>query len=74
MNRVKTIVYVSFELIRKISILLYPIIPESSSKVLKVFNINENEIDLNTIIKNDFLKSNSKINKSEILFKKINND
>ena len=74
LNRVKTIVYVSFELIRKISILLYPIIPESSSKVLKVFNINENEIDLNTIIKNDFLKSNSKINKSEILFKKINND
>ena len=69
-----TIVFVSLELIRKISILLYPIIPESAAKVLKVFNINENEIDVNTIIKNDFLKSNTKINKSEILFKKINND
>ena len=74
MNRVKTIIYVSFELIRKISILLYPIIPESAAKVLKVFNINESEINLSTITVNDFLKANTKINKSEILFKKITND
>ena len=74
LDRVKTIIYVSFELIRKISILLYPIIPESASKVLKVFNIVESEIHLSTITNNDFLKSDTHINKSEILFKKISND
>ena len=74
LNRVKTIIYVSFELIRKISILLYPIIPESAAKVLKVFNISESEINLSTITVNDFLKTDTKINKSEILFKKITND
>ncbi|MBS56462.1 MAG: methionine--tRNA ligase [Rickettsiales bacterium] len=74
LDRVKTIIYVSFELIRKISILLYPIIPESAAKVLKVFNIKEGEINLSTITDNEFLKANTNINKSEILFKKIIND
>ena len=74
LDRVKTIIYVSFELIRKISILLYPIIPESAAKVLKVFNIKEDEINLSTITDNEFLKANTNINKSEILFKKIIND
>ena len=74
LDRVETIIYVSFELIRKISILLYPIIPESACKVLKVFNITEGEINLSTITDNDFLKPDDNINKSEILFKKIIND
>ena len=73
-KRLNTIVYVSLELIRKISILLYPIIPESASKVLSVFNISENKIDFNSIIDNDFLKSENKIKKIGILFKKIDNN
>ena len=74
-KRLNTIVYVSLELIRKITIMLYPIIPETSLKVLKIFGINENEITFKSIVNNDFLKANTKINKLEILFKKIiNND
>ena len=61
---------------RKISIMLYPIIPSSSLKVLKIFGIEEKDIKFNTIKNHNELASNSKINKIDILFKKIdsNND
>ena len=42
--RMNTIIYVSLELIRKVTILLYPIIPNSSLKVLDVFGIKEDKI------------------------------
>ena len=58
-------------MIRKLSIMLYPIIPESSLKVLKVFDLNEDNITFESIKNNDFLKTNSNINKINILFKKI---
>jgi methionyl-tRNA synthetase len=70
-ERLNTIIYVSLELIRKISIMLYPVIPASSLKVLKIFNISENKIDFNSIKDNEILKTSSNINKIEILFKKI---
>ena len=70
-KRLNTILYVSLELIRKISILLYPIMPDSSIKALKIFNINENEIRFDSIKKNNYLKFNSNLNKIDILFKKI---
>ena len=56
--------------------MLYPIIPESSLKALKIFNINEDKIDFSTLDNHQYLKSNSNINKINILFKKIdkNND
>ena len=38
-ERLNTIIYVSLELIRKISILLYPIIPATTLKVLDIFQI-----------------------------------
>ncbi len=72
--RLNTIVYVSLEIIRKISILLYPIIPETSLKALNIFNINENEINFATILDNKILISKDKINKVGILFNKISND
>ena len=61
---------------RKISYLLYPIIPESSVKALKIFDIKEKDIDFSSIENNEFLIKDKKINKIEILFKKIekNND
>ncbi len=70
-ERLNTIVYVSLELIRKISILLYPIIPTASLKVLDVFQIKENDIEFNSIKNNEILRTNSKIKKISILFKKI---
>ena len=69
--RLSTIVYTAIELIRKITILLYPVIPETSIKVLNAFNIKENQIDLTSIDDNNILKENNKINKLDILFKKI---
>ncbi len=70
-NRLNTILYTSLELIRKISIMLYPIIPDSSLKVLGVFDISENDVDFNSIKNNEILKTNNKLNKISILFKKI---
>ncbi len=76
MIRLNTIVYTTLEIVRKISFLLYPIIPESSLKALKIFNIEEKDIKLNTVSNNDYLTNGNKINKIDILFKKIekNND
>ncbi len=70
-ERLGTIIYVSLELIRKITILLYPIIPTSALKILNAFEINENEIDFKSIKSNNFLNLGQKIKKINILFKKI---
>ena len=69
--RLNTIVYTTLEVVRKISFLLYPIIPNSSLKALKIFDISKNDIKLETIINNEFLVKDSSINEIEILFKKI---
>ena len=71
--RLNTIVYVSLEIIRKISIMLFPIIPSSSLKALKIFNINEEDINFDSIKNHNQLIINNKINKIDILFKKIDN-
>ncbi len=69
--RLNTIVYTALELIRKITILLYPVMPETSLKVLNVFDETENSIDFTSIDNNEILKKDLKINKLDILFKKI---
>ena len=69
--RLNTIVFVSLELIRKISILLYPIIPNTSLKVLNIFSIKEKDIKFDTIINNEYLKDKKEIIKLGILFEKI---
>ncbi|MDA7605083.1 methionine--tRNA ligase [Candidatus Pelagibacter sp.] len=76
LTRLNTIVYTTLEIVRKISFLLFPIIPESSLKALKIFDLYENDIILSTIENNEFLIKGNKINKIDILFKKIekNND
>ena len=70
-RRLDTIVYVALELIRKITILLYPVIPETSLKVLKVFDIDEKDILIESIDNHNFLLPNKKLNKLNILFQKI---
>ena len=74
--RLSTIVYTSLELIRKITILLYPVMPQTTIKVLNTFKVLENEIKFSSIENNEFLVKGEKINKIDILFKKIekNND
>ena len=74
--RLNTIVYTTLEIVRKISYMLYPIIPQSSLKALKIFSISENEIEFSSLNTHDYLKASVKINKINILFNKIekNND
>ena len=71
LTRLNTIVYTTLEIVRKISFLLYPIIPESSLKALKIFDIEENKIELHTISNNEYLTKGNNLNKIDILFKKI---
>jgi len=74
--RLNTITYTTLEIVRKISFLLNPIIPDSSLRALKIFNLSKNHIKLDSIANNQFLIKGSIINKIDILFKKIdkNND
>ena len=73
-QRLSSIVYTALEIIRKISFMLYPIIPESSLKALKIFDIKENQISIESIGNHKSLISGNKINKIEILFQKILKD
>ena len=70
-KRLNTIVYTTLEIVRKISFMLYPIIPQSSLNALKIFDIKEDDIKFSTLDNHKYLKFNSNINKINILFKKI---
>ena len=71
LDRLNTIIYTSLEIIRKISFMLYPIIPESIEKALKIFNLKSSDINLDSITRHDYLKSGNNLNKIDILFKKV---
>ena len=69
--RLSTIVYTTLEIVRKISFMLYPIIPQSALKALKIFNINEKDINFTSVGNNSFLNKGDSIKKIDILFNKI---
>ena len=73
-KRLYSIVYTSFDLIRKITILLYPIIPDTALKVMKVFNFDIKDIKFEYILNNNYIKKGTRINNTGILFKKIENN
>jgi methionyl-tRNA synthetase len=58
-------------MIRKISFMLYPIIPDSIIKALKIFNLSSNDINFESVGSHNYLKVGKSINKIDILFKKI---
>jgi len=64
------IIYAVLEFIRKVSILLQPIIPEKSKIILDSLNIKEDERFIKNINKNFALKHEIIIQKINILFKK----
>ena len=70
-DRLNTIVYTSLEIIRKVSFMLYPIIPDTIDKTLKIFNLTSSDIIFESIGKHNYLKSGSNLNNIGILFKKI---
>ena len=73
-KRMNTILYVILNQIRCISILLNPIIPIATQKVLEALSINKKYVNLNTIKNTELLKPGVVIKKTDILFKKIEND
>ena len=70
-DRLNTIVYTSLEIIRKISFMLYPIIPDSIEKALKIFDLKPDDINLESIKLHNYLITGKDLNKIDILFKKI---
>ena len=65
------ILHVALEQIAKISVLLSPIIPSSSLKILEGLNIKKNEINLSFLDGKNIIKNEIKIKNIDILFKKI---
>ena len=70
-EKMNNILYIALEQIAKISIFLYPIIPLTSIKVLNALNIKTKSINLSFLDNKDIFKDQIKINKLDILFKKI---
>ena len=68
------ILHTIVEQIKNISILLYPIIPISSKKVLNSINISDKDILIENIKKDNLLDNSKKLKDLDILFKKIEND
>ena len=73
-ERMQTILFTICEQIKNISILLNPIIPLTTNKVLNTMNIEEKNLSINSIIENKFLNHDKELKNLEILFKKIEND
>ena len=72
--RMETILYVISEQIKNISILLNPVIPLATGKILEMMNINSSNIKIDSIIKNDIIQHDIELKNLEILFKKVEND
>jgi len=70
-NKMNNILYIALEQIAKISILLNPIIPISTNKVLNSLNVSKNSISLSFLDGKKILNDEVKINNLDILFKKI---
>ena len=73
-ERMNTILNTIVEQIKNISILLNPIIPISTKKVLNTINISDKDILIETIKKENIIDNNKELKNLDILFKKIEND
>ena len=73
-ERMNMVLYTIVEQIKNISILLNPIIPISTKKVLNTINISDKDISIKNIEKENVLNCNIELKSLDILFKKIEND
>ena len=73
-ERMNTILFTITVQIKNISILLSPIIPISSEKILDIMNLKFDEKKLNAINNADVFNHDIKFKKTSILFKKIEDD
>jgi methionyl-tRNA synthetase len=60
---------VTVEIIRRSTIMLFPIIPDSCEKILSLLNIDNNKINFQNI--DDFPTSSSQINNATPIFPRI---
>ncbi len=72
--RMNTILYTACAQIKNLSILLNPVIPDSTNKILETMNLKKIDISLNEINNLNCFNHNLELKKLEILFKKIEND
>ena len=70
-DKMNNVLHLSLEQIAKISILLSPIIPNSTSKVLTALNIDKKKRNLSFLDGKNLLEDEVNINELNILFKKI---
>ena len=73
-ERMNAILYTISEQIKNISILLNPIIPISTKKVLNTINLSDKDVSINSIKEDDIFDYNLELKNLDILFKKIEND
>jgi methionyl-tRNA synthetase len=70
-ERMRTIIYTAIEQIKNISILLNPIMPIATDKILNILNIKKKDRNLININTKNSLNHDNKLNIKEILFRKI---
>ena len=70
-EKMNNILHIALEQIAKISILLSPVIPIATEKVLEALNIKSESRNLSFLDGKNIFKEKIKINELEILFKKI---
>lgn len=73
-ERMNAILHTILEQIKNISILLNPIMPISTKKVLDTINLSDKDISIENIKKNEIFNYNLDLKNLDILFKKIEND
>ena len=71
-EKMNNILHLALEQIAKISILLNPIVPQATTKVLKALKINAKSRNLSFLEGKKILSSETRISELNILFKKIN--
>ena len=74
LNRMNTILFTITQQIKNISILLNPIIPTATRKVLDTINIKDSEINISNISNQESIDYNKELKELKILFTKIEND
>ena len=73
-ERMNAVIYTILNQIKSISILLYPVIPGSSEKILNCLGVDKMDFNIDCLLDTNYLKMGNKIKKPGILFKKIEDD
>ena len=73
-ERMQTILFTIVQQIKNISILLNPIIPNATNKVLSILNFSNENIKIDKINDDNCLNHDKELDNLEILFNKIEND